>query len=177
LLATRNGDIGARDRLFSRYHSILKRWTHGRLPRFARDLPYTNDFVHFTLIRTLDKLRDFQPATEGAFLSYLRIILLNQIRDEIRRVRRRPKRSELLEDMTDGRASPLEQVLGIDLLERYECALGQLPAEESEAIVLRVEFGFTYPQLAGALGKPTADAARMFVVRALARLGEMLSET
>ena len=48
--------------------------------------------------------------------------------------------------------------------------LSRLTEEEREAVVTRVEFGLTYAEVAEALGKPSPDAARMAVVRALVKL-------
>jgi RNA polymerase sigma-70 factor (ECF subfamily) len=41
---------------------------------------------------------------------------------------------------------------------------------ERQAVVLRVELGLSYEEIAGQLEKPSADAARMAVTRAIARL-------
>jgi hypothetical protein len=43
-------------------------------------------------------------------------------------------------------------------------------------VILRIEMGFTHQQVAEALGRPTADSARMFVARALIRLAEVMDE-
>jgi RNA polymerase sigma factor (sigma-70 family) len=176
LARIRTGDPAARDRLLARYLPALHRWARGRLPAFARDRYDTDDLVQVTLLRTLNHLETFVPEREGAFLAYLRRVLQNQIRDEIRRVRRRPARSELDENLADPEASPLERAVGREVLERYERALARLSDEQQEAIVLRVEMGFSYGQIAEATGRPTENAARMFVVRALARLAEEIDE-
>ena len=68
--------------------------------------------------------------------------------------------------------TPLEAAIGQQTLERYEAALGRLKPEERDAIVTRVEFGLSFAEVAEVLGKPSADAARMAVVRALMRLTE-----
>ena len=47
--------------------------------------------------------------------------------------------------------------------------------EEREAIVSRVEFDLSYAELADVLGKPSPDAARMTVVRALVRLAQEMN--
>ena len=47
---------------------------------------------------------------------------------------------------------------------------------DREAIIARVELGFTYEEVAAALGKPSANAARMAVERALVRLVNVISE-
>jgi RNA polymerase sigma-70 factor (ECF subfamily) len=177
LARMRQGDPQARELLLRRYLPILRRWAHGRLPRFARDLLDTDDLVQVTLVRALGGLGDFEPVREGALLAYLRTAVLNAIRSEIRRVRRRPQRAELSEDLPNGQASPLEEVLGREVVERYERALARLRPEEAEAIMLRIELEFTYARIAEALGKPSPDAARMFVTRALAQLGRILDET
>ena len=57
-------------------------------------------------------------------------------------------------------------------VECYERALERLKPEEREAIIARVELGYSYDELAEALGKPTPDAARKAAQRALVRLAE-----
>ena len=44
--------------------------------------------------------------------------------------------------------------------------------EDRELIILRIEMGMSYEDLAAAVGKPSANAARMSVIRALVKLGE-----
>ena len=58
------------------------------------------------------------------------------------------------------------------MVEQYEGALGRLSEPEREAIVARIEMGHGYEEIARALGKPSPDAARMAVSRALVRLAE-----
>jgi DNA-directed RNA polymerase specialized sigma24 family protein len=101
--------------------------------------------------------------------------LLNRIRDEIRRVGRRPDRGELDSELGDARPSPLEEAIGGEALERYESALARLRSEEQNVIIGRVELGFSNEELATALGKPSPDAARKAAQRALVRLAEEMS--
>ena len=58
------------------------------------------------------------------------------------------------------------------LLSATRRALQRLKAEEREAIIARVEMGYSFEELAEALGKPTPDAARKTAHRALVRLAE-----
>lgn len=60
-------------------------------------------------------------------------------------------------------------------IERYEAALQRLRPEEREAIILKVELGHTYADVARLLDKPTADAAHKATKRALVRLAEEMS--
>ena len=106
LARVRGGNDLARERLVQRYLPMLRTWAAGRLPGWARDLSDTDDLVQNTLIRALSKVKEFEPRREGAFLSYLRSILLNQIRDQIRHVKRRPGVEGMNAEAADERPSP-----------------------------------------------------------------------
>lgn len=172
----RSGDGTARERLLARCLPILKRWAHGRLPSYARDLAETDDLVQITLLRALDHLSEFEPRREGAFMAYLRQILLNQIRDEIRKARRLPEAGPADAEIPQDGPSPLERAMGRDLLDTYEAALARLPVTQREATVLRLEMGYTHQEVADALELPSANAARMLVARALVTLSEVMDE-
>jgi RNA polymerase sigma-70 factor (ECF subfamily) len=167
----RAGDEAALEMLLARYRGPLKRWASGRLPAWARDGIETQDLVQETLIQTLRTVGTFEPRREGAFQAYLRQALMNRIRDEVRRVRRRHGPAGGLDSGLEDRApSPLEQAIGRQAVDRYEAALARLRPEEREAIIGRVELGYSYEELAESLNKPTADAARKAAQRALVRL-------
>ena len=164
------GETAARDALISRYLLPLRQWAHGRLPDIARDLLDTDDLVQDTLIRTLSHLDAFASAGDGAFLAYMRQALLNRIKDHLRRLRRRPARETLKDTYLDENPSPLEEAIGRETLEKYDEAMLQLPDHQQEAIMLRVEMGFSYEAIARSLGCRSANTARMTVARALLRL-------
>jgi len=169
------GDSNALNDLFARYLPSLRRWASGRLPRWTRDVMDTDDLVQETVVRAVRRMDRFESRHEGALQAYLRQAVVNRIRDEVRRAKRAPV-SELLDDnAADPSASPLENAIGLEALERYEAALDRLRPEEREAIVARVEMDGSYQDVARALGKPSADAARMAVSRALLRLAEEMT--
>ena len=172
----RGGDDAARETLFARFLPVLRAWGHRRLPSRARDLADTEDLVQVTLLRALRRLDEFRPEREGAFLAYLRTILLNAVREEIRRSSRRGTRAELTDELPDARRSVVEQVAGREAVERYERALATLPEATQHAVLLRLEFGYSYEQIAEATGARSPDAARMSVVRALKALAGALDE-
>jgi RNA polymerase sigma-70 factor (ECF subfamily) len=176
LRRAQGGDTAARDALLRRHLPLLRRWAHGRLPRGARDLAETDDLVQSALLRALDHLEAFEPRHEGAFFAYLRQILINGIRDEVRRAARRPGRVELPDSLAAPGPSLLEETLGSAALATYERALAALPEEQQQAVILRIELGLSHQEIAEALGKPTANAARMTVSRALVRLAEAMDE-
>lgn len=168
----REGDADARNALFARYLPVLHRFARGRLPRWARDARDTADLVQDTLLQTLRHLDTFQPTRDGALQAYLRQAVMNRIRDEIKKARRRPTSPDSRSDTATSDASPLEEAIGREALDRYEAALARLRPEDREAIVGRVDLGYGYEELALALEKPTAGAARVFVTRALVKLAE-----
>lgn len=170
------GDARARDQLAQAYLPVLKRLAHGRLPACTRGLVDTGDVVSTALQKGIAHLDQFEPRREGAFLAYLRQILLNEIRTEIRRAKARPIAGALDTDHASADPSPLEALIGSELLERYETGLERLTPEQREAVVLRLEFGLSHRSLAEKMDLPSEDAARMLVARGLARLARELKE-
>jgi RNA polymerase sigma-70 factor (ECF subfamily) len=170
----RQRDQDALNELFRRNHGPLRRWARGRLPRWTRDLRDTEDLVQETLAQTLKHLDSFEHRHEGALQSYMRQALINRVRDEVRRVNRYPAVGALddADQQAVQAASPLEEAIGREALQRYESALARLRPEERQLIQARVEMQQSYQQIATAHGKSTADAARMAVSRALVRLAE-----
>jgi RNA polymerase sigma factor (sigma-70 family) len=168
----RAGDQAAVDRLFARHIKPLQRWASGRLPHWARDLTDTEDLVQDALLQTFKRIEDFEARRVGALQAYLRQAVLNRVRDELRRKGRRPEAIDLDGLEIDAAHSPLEEAIGREAVERYQFALHQLTPEEREAIIARIEMGYSYEELAQVLGKPTADAARKAAQRALVRLAE-----
>jgi RNA polymerase sigma-70 factor (ECF subfamily) len=176
LTRARGGDVEAREALFARFVPILRQWAHRRMPPGARDLNDTMDLVQMTLLRALNRLDHFESRGEGAFLAYLRQILLNVVRKEAGRASRRGPHETLGDTLVSPHASIVERVIGAEQIERYQQALDRLTEEQRQAVILRLEFCYTYEQIADAIGKPSPDAARMLVVRALAALAEIIDD-
>lgn len=166
------GDQKALDALFQRYEGPLRRWAHGRLPRWARDVADTHDLVQDVLLQTFKRLENFDARGEEALQAYLRQALMNRVRDELRRHRRRPGMVELDSGYIDEKPSPLEEAIGAQAMERYQAGLMRLDESDRDALVGRLELGLSYSELAEFLGKPSPDAARKTAQRALVRLVE-----
>jgi RNA polymerase sigma factor (sigma-70 family) len=173
----RAGDRAALESLVARHLPRLQRWASGRLPRWARDMADTQDLVQETLFQTFKRIERFEPRGEGALLAYLRQAILNRVREELRRAKRRPPRSELDSEAEDNARSPLEEAIGHEALERYERALAMLRQEDRELVVARIELGYTNQEIAELLDKPTPNAARMAVERAIIRLAKEMGKT
>lgn len=167
----RSGDAVAKERLVAIYLPILMRWAKGRLPVTARSLAETQDLVQMTLIRALNHIDDFKSYREGAFLAYLRKILMNIVYNEIRR-----PQSKFADPTTNPEdLPPNESALSQEQIIQYEGALAKLKEADRESIILRLEFGLSYGEIAAAMRKPSANAARMFVSRALVNFATYMS--
>lgn len=167
----KRGDNEAVSLLVERSLPPLKRWARGRLPDWARSLAETQDLVQDAVIRAIPHLKHFEARHPGALQAYLRQAIANHIRDEIRKVNSRPPiGGDLPESKVDPGPSPLERAIGRERLDRYDAALAKLRPVEREAIVARLELQQSYEEVALALGKPSADAARMVVARAVKNL-------
>lgn len=174
LMLARGGDAHAREHLLARYLPRLQRWASGRLPLRARSLLDTTDLVQETLLRTMEGLDRVEVRGPGGFQAYVRQAVLNRIRDQVRWAGRRQGREELSEDLRDSSPSPLEEAIGGAVLDRYERALTGLGQEDRELLHLRLELDFDYGEIATMTGRPSRDASRMAVQRALGRLAEAM---
>lgn len=168
----RGGDGGALDQLFARYLPRLRRWAHGRVPLWARNSVDTGDLVQETVLKAYANLPNFEPQHKGALFGYLRRALINRIHDQFRHASRHVAPQELDEDSPDPTASPLQSAIDEEDQRRYNAALQKLRPSDRAAVVGRVEMGYSYEQLALVLKKPTPEAARLAVRRALLRLKE-----
>jgi RNA polymerase sigma-70 factor (ECF subfamily) len=170
----KGGDQEALEQLVARYLVPLRRWAHGRLPSWARTMSDTQDVVQDGVIRVLRHLATFQPERPGALHAYLRTAVLHRIFDELRQARRVPAGIGLDDDLASTLPSPYELAVKQEDREIFEAALAELRDEDRELIIGRVEWGLDYEEIAAALGKPTANAARVGVRRAVLRLAGVM---
>lgn len=168
----KTGDDLARDVLIERYLPRLRHWASGRLPASSRGMLDTVDVVDEAILKALGHLDTFEVRGDGALLAYLRQAVMNRLRDEARKQKRRPNHVEIQEDRVASIPSPLEDLVGSETLERYEGALERLRPAYREAVIGYVELGYSTEELRSILEKPSLDATRMTVSRALAQLAK-----
>lgn len=159
----RAGDPSARATLVARIEPLLRRFAHGRMPYTLRHEQDTADLVQLTWLKVLDKLGSIELQQPGDLFSYLRTVLLNALREALRRQGRSPLAA-------DGAAVdvPADNVAPEDWL-AYEQALACLPPEQRVLVLMRFEFGMSFAEIAEEFGE-TPDAMRMRVNRAIARI-------
>src|SRR5262245_29409706 len=171
----KGGDATALNAILSRYLPRLRRWAHGRLPDHARSLLETNDLVHETLFKALEGFDARPERGPGSFQAYVRQAILNRIRDQIRWARRRSgslDASAMADQLVDKAPTPLDNAIHAELLDRFERACEQLNEEERLFVHLKVELDLDYDEIAAVMDRPTRDAARMGVRRAMRKLAE-----
>ncbi len=168
----RRGDASALDRLFARLLPSLRRWTRRRLPSWARRRLDTEDLVQHAFLQLFRRLGGFEPRRRRALHAYLQEAIRNRVRDEVRRAAlvETSQRSAL--DPADPASSPLDHAISQEDAARYREALARLEPGDQELVVGRVELGLSYEQLALATGRPSPDATRVAIRRALLRLAE-----
>jgi RNA polymerase sigma-70 factor (ECF subfamily) len=164
------GDRSALDVLYGRYMPMLRRWASGRLPPYGRDVAETEDLVQMAFMRAFKHMDTFEVQHPGSFLVYLRSIMMNLVRDELRRKKVRPQAYSVLESLPDTGTSVVEAAVGAEMLANYERALSKLPEEKRSAVMMRIEFDLSYEEIASELELPSANATRMMISRALVEL-------
>ena len=121
-----------------------------------------------SLLHTLQHLPGFDPARPGGLQAYLRVALQNKVKDAVRRRARFSSLGDVAEPV-DRRPSPYDAVKEKEMVARQEAVLNQLRPSDRALLVARIELGYDYAQIARLFGKPSADAARVAVHRALRR--------
>ena len=166
----RGGDAEALNALIERCLPPLRRFAHGRLRGSARNLLDTGDLVQEAVVNALLHLDTFEPRRVGALQAYLRTAVINKIRDEVRRVRRRPIMAELVDEIPSKSVSALEAAIGNQRTTHYKLALKRLRPKDRELVVARMESQWSHEEIGRFFGFPTTPAARMAVKRALQKL-------
>ncbi len=166
----KNGDQQSCDQLFELYQPALLRWAHGRIPKQAQGFMETEDMVQDTMALAFKNIAAIKAERAGSFFTYLRTIFINQIKQELRK--NKPFQLSITQ-LNDHQKIAYED--NLNALVDYDAALELLAEEEKEAIILRMEFGFSYQEIADLMGKASANAQRMFITRALVKLAEQMT--
>jgi len=177
LARAKAGDTRAVSALFRRHGDGLRRWARGRLPRWARAWNDTADIVQDALLQTFRRIDRIEHRGKGALRAYLQQAVDNRIKDELRRVSRRPVAvvDEVLLTVPDGSPSPFEEASLAERELAYKNALMSLSEDERILIVSCLEMGYTYEQIALITGRRTSEAARMAVRRAVKKLAKRIA--
>jgi len=183
--AAQGGDAQALAALVDRYQGRLRRIVSIRLSAQLRRCVESMDIVQETFASALPHLAALKVYGPGSLLQWLSRIAENQMRSEYRRHfgGKRDRRREVdFDHMTEGGmqrdASPPADVLSArrELERVVDQAVSELPDDWREVLVLRTYVGGSWEEVAAALGKPSAEAARLLHRRARLKLARMLRE-
>jgi RNA polymerase sigma factor (sigma-70 family) len=170
------GDREAQEAVLGRCVVPLSRFANSLLPLYARGVTDTQDVVQDVLASAAARLEFISCDDEGALLSYLLRSVRHRVVDVIRRTTRRPQTIELLHDLPAGDVSPLDVAMRAQDQQRLREAMGRLNARDRLAVTLRLEHQ-SYAEIAERVGSPSANAARVMVRRAAARLARLLQSS
>lgn len=168
LMRAAGGDPDAFGELYRRHVTAVYGWLYRRQPRVAGDLT-AETFARAWLYR-----RRFRDRRDGSALPWLLRIAANLLSDAMRRERVETRARERLGIPVDRDADAEVDVEAIvarlspnpDIAR----ALGALPADQRQALELRVVHELPYEEIAARQSIRTA-AARLRVSRALRHLG------
>ena len=166
----KTGDANALERLVQRYLPRLRRWTRGRLPPWARDAADTDDLVQETLLSAIRNLPQFTMREQHSLRAYMKCAARNRVHDEIKRAVRNPPPVPIPLSAACDKQGADEDLIRRDALFRCRLALLRLTPADRRLIELAFSTNCTATKLAELTGKPSGDAARVALSRAVRRL-------
>jgi RNA polymerase sigma-70 factor (ECF subfamily) len=117
-----------------------------------RDLNAAEDVVHDVLISFVQSLDEFKLT--GSLKGYLLTCVANLSRDRIRAKKRQPHGLNGADTQASNYGTPVDTVILAEQLHRLRDAMAMLPYEQREAIVLHLQAGRTFKEIAGLLQTP-----------------------
>jgi RNA polymerase sigma-70 factor (ECF subfamily) len=135
-------------------------------PRLKLICGDSSDLAQDALCRAIEKFEQFGGTTEGELVRWLQRILVNLVRDKMRK---RKLEADLLQSLEqamadstvhmekflqdDEQSSPVDQAIRMERLLRLANALEKLPADQRDVIICRRIHGMPVRQIADLLGK------------------------
>ena len=163
LVRALEGDEHAFARLYRDAHPPLLRYLRAMSPELAEDAAAES---WFEVSRALDGFTGPEPA----FRAWLFAIARRKVIDRIRYETRRPSASwEDLDAIAPSLRDVADEVIEEDETRRALALVRSLPADQSEAVLLRVVAGLEYADVAELMDRSTG-AVRVLVHRGLKRL-------
>lgn len=168
------GSREARQQLYAHCLPALQRRARRWLPRTHAGLNDADDLVQIALLRALQRIGEFEVRGAASFLAYLHRILVNEVRGELRRQRRRGDALELDENFASAADPVLDHVLSSERQSAYLSALRRLGSCQRQFLALRIDAGLSFSEIAARTGN-SEDGARMRVARALRSMTRQLA--
>jgi RNA polymerase sigma-70 factor (ECF subfamily) len=165
--AAQAGERSAFARLVDRYWDRLYRWLY----HLTRDRHVAEDLTQETFLKALGGLSSFRPGSN--FRAWVFKIGHNNFVNQKRADRR--AKHPLPDDVTGPEiGGPVDTAENREALEQVGKAVAELPADFRAALLLRVEEGLSFREVARVLGT-TEETARWRVFKARQKLIKVLA--
>jgi RNA polymerase sigma-70 factor (ECF subfamily) len=187
----RAGDLSALGRLLELYRNYLKLLARLQIDRRLQGKADPSDLVQETFLEAHRDFLQFRGTTERELMSWLRQILVSNFANLVRRYRGTLRRDVGLERqlaweidqsfaLLDGGlmardGSPSQLASRREQAVLLADALGRLPADYRETIILRHLEGLSFAEVAARMGR-TVESVKKLWARALGRLRDLLGE-
>lgn len=192
ILQARQGDPACRDQLFQLCRSYLGLVARAQVETWLKVKVDASDLVQETMLEAYRDFDRFQGETEKEWLAWLRKILAHNVADFVRQYRGTAKRQVRREiPLRDPAASvsnlggapepaapiatPSQEFLRLDDELRVAAALGDLPPDYQEVILLRNLRRLSFNEVAEQMGR-SRPAVQMLWMRAIKRLQQALAD-
>jgi len=186
----RSGDEWARSRLFADYADYLTLLARLQIHRRLQGKADPTDLVQETLLKAHRHFDQFRGTTETELTAWLRQILATSTANLVRHyfgAKQRDIRLErsLVDELGEsshslgggglvGRlSSPSQRAVRRDRAVVLATALGRLPAEYAEAVILRHLEGLSFPEVAERMGR-SVDSVKKLWARGLEKLRDLM---
>ncbi len=184
LTRARQGDDEALQHLLVRYQERLRRIVRIQLGSSAFGRAQDSmDLVQNTFLAALPQIRELQPRSQAGLLQWLSLIALNQVRDAWKHQhagRRDVRREEALPSQADaiaaGESHTVDPGRAVELAEIRDLlddAVGELPDDQREVVLLRDYYGESWERIAEQMRRERG-AARSLHHRAWVQLRSRL---
>ncbi len=191
LLQAKAGDGPALGRLLERYRAYLRLLARIQIGRRLQGKVDESDVVQEACLGAHRDFPQFRGTTEGEFLAWLRQILASLLANLVRHYQGTQRRDVRMErqltieldqssqaldrGLVASQSSPSEQASRREQAVLLAEALGRLPTDWRELLILRHLEGQTFPEVARRMGR-TIDSVKKLWPRALAGLRRLLDE-
>lgn len=181
----KGGNESARDAVLMRLQPYIVSLAARHHEKWLRQKQGVSDIVQQSLIRVLEKFDSFQGSSSSEFHAWLKVLVLNEIRQIGRRYRRDVRDASREQSIESGDAiatgagepivSPVERMMVQEQLARLKARVTELNDGTRRIVEMRAFQGLTFAQIAERLGK-NQDAVAKTWYRALIQLQRRLND-